>query len=409
MSYTKILLTVVALITSWAIPAAAGPPLIDNPQQAPIQRTIPMTEVWRIGDHADESFVLGVIKRIISDEEGNFYLLDSQQSEVFKFSAEGQYLKSVSRKGEGPGEIGRCHFFGFWDQETIACFSNFPHKFVRFDREGLPVATLTPSPGVAQRDVGSMGMSRFERRVGFLVAQGSFFRNDNGKSIQKFFLSGFDDGAQETICYGKVLTGYDFSRPVTVDEKADFIALRRWTLGREGELYTAPQRTSYLIEVHDSQGNLLRTISRRWPLHKRTAAEKEAAKNRYSFGVAGNKMPPITYKIDDYAHTIAALNWIDDQLWVTATAPRVEGKSAVSIFDREGNLMADRVYELPWDPEKDKVHWLDGGRAVVVKNYASASVASRGANTTHQKGDGTQEISFDDDLILEVILYQAKN
>ncbi len=405
--------TGLAFILIWVMPVFAEVPVIDNPLLPPVQRTLSMAEVWRVGDGPDEEFVLGVIGQVISDEAGNIYLLDTQQSEVFKFSPDGKYLKSVSRKGEGPGELGRCYFFGFWDENTIACFSNFPHKFVRFDLEGIPVRTLTPTPGPDQSNDGRMAMSRFIRRDGFLVASGSFFLFEENKRTQKSFLSGFNEEAQETICFSKVPTGYDFSRPILVNEEADFIPHRRWTLGQNGEVYIAPDRTGYFIEALDSERNLLRKITREWPVQKRTASEKEAAKNRYSFGVSGGEMPDISYKISDLAPTIESLSWFDGQLWVIASdqnsGDSKPGSYSVGVFDPEGLLLERRTYQLPIDPDNDQVHWLDRGRAVVVKNFLSAQVASRSSNTTYQTGEGEQDTSFEDDYILEVILYEAVN
>jgi 6-bladed beta-propeller len=413
MTVTHTSIVFCVLISLSAASSFADIPIIDNPQHAPVERIIPMEECWRIGDDPAEDFILGVIGKVIGDEAGNFYLLDTQQSEVFKFSPDGQYLKSVSRKGEGPGELGRCYFFGFWDENTIACFSGFPHKFIRFDLEGIPAETMSPVPNEAHENAGRMALGRFVRRDGYLVAHGSFFLFEDGHNTQKAFLSGFDNQAEETVCYDEAPTGYDFRRPILVDEEADFIARRRWALGRRGEVYTAPHRTDYLIEVHDAGGNLLRRISREWPLHKRSKDEKEEAKNRYSFGVSGGEMPEISYKIAEHAQTIERLDWIDDQLWVTTTGggqkTADEDVFEVDVFDAEGHLLEKRGYQLPIDPANDRVHWLDAGRAVVVKNFASASAASRNSNTTVQRGDRKQDPSFEDDFVLEVILYQAKD
>lgn len=396
----------------WAMPSHAEVYEIANPHQAPAQRVISMEEVWRIGDDADEPYVLGVIQKVISDEQGNFYFLDTQLAEVFKFSPDGQYLKSVSRKGEGPGELSRSHFFGFWDENTVACFNNFPHKFVRFDLDGLPFEALTPVAGKAHEGDGRMAMSEFERRDGFLVARGTFFLYEEGKQTQKSFLMGFDDNAEETFCYGKYPTGYDFNHPITVDEKADFIPIRRWTLGRNGELYIASQRTKYLIDVYDAEGKLLRKITREWPLRKRTDEEKEDVKNGYIFGVNGRDMPEISYKIDDYPQTILALKWIDDQLWVVTSDGAEKGKKQnsfeVDVFDGEGHLLEARSYEISYDQDNDRIHWLDHGRAIIVKNFASAKKASRSSNVKVQRGDGQQETAPDGDCTLEVILYQTK-
>ncbi len=412
MNHRIFFLAIISILSSLLTQSLAEIPTVDNPYQAKINRTIVMEEKWRIGNDENENFILGVIKMVISDVQGNIYLLDKQQSEVFKFSPEGDYLKSVSRKGEGPGELGRCNFFGFWDENTIACFSSFPHKFVRFDLQGKPLTTVIPTPGPAQENDGRMAMSAFSRRDGYLVARGSFFLFENGNTVQKAFLSSFDHGGDEIKCYRKMPTGYDRNKPIVIDEEKDFIPFQHWALGNNGEFYLAPQRTEYLIEVYDFNGNLIRKVIRNWPHHKLTSAEKEDAKNQYSFGVSGTKMPEISYEIAEYAQVINSLSWIDNQLWVTSSEGGISknnsGTYLVDVFDETGNLLEQRSYQLPVNREQDKIHWLDGKRAVVVKNYKSASISSRGKNATYVRGDGKKDVAKDGDCILEVVLYVEK-
>ncbi len=106
---------IAGFVMLFAVVALAEIPVIDNPLVPPAERTVEMEEVWRIGDNEGEEFIFGVIGGVLSDEAGNFYLLDTQLSEVFKFSSGGQYQKSITQKGEGPGEISLCYFCGFWD------------------------------------------------------------------------------------------------------------------------------------------------------------------------------------------------------------------------------------------------------------------------------------------------------
>lgn len=402
------------LVTFCTLKSSAQMTTIENPRIAPIQRTIQMEEIWRVGDDPDEDFVLGVIRKVISDEQGNFYLLDTQQREVFKFSPDGQYLKSVVRRGEGPGEIGRCYFFDFWDKNTIACFSGFPHKFVKVDLDGLPLGSMSPTPGQDHSDNGRIAMSSFSRRDGFLVIRGSFHLFEEGKNVQHSFLSALDENGQEAFCYSFLLSGYDFTKPeIVVDDDAEFQPYRIWTLGLNGEVYNVPSRTDYLIEVHDAQGTLLRQFQRIHPKEKRTDEDKEIVKNRYSFGVGqGREMPEISYKISDHATAVVSLNWIDDQLWVRSSAgvkkSAADGTYIVDVFDSAGHLLEERTYQLPMDRDNDLIFWLDHGRAAVIKNFKSAKVASRGNDVTVQIGDGTQDQDLSDAAILEVILYQIK-
>ena len=43
---------------------------------------------------------------ITRDTEGNIYLLEWADRRVKKFDSEGNYISTISRKGQGPGEIG---------------------------------------------------------------------------------------------------------------------------------------------------------------------------------------------------------------------------------------------------------------------------------------------------------------
>jgi hypothetical protein len=404
---------IIGLVLVFPTLLIAEVPILNNPFVPPVQRTIEMEEIWRIGDNEDEVFMFGVIGQVFSDEEGNFYLLDTQLHEVFKFSPEGRYLKSVTQNGEGPGEINMCYFCDFWDEASIGCINIFPKAIVRFDADGLPLSNLKATP---MDDLGSeetISLFRFSRRDGFMVGYGQHFIYENGESNNVSFLSVFDDQVNEIHRFAQQPTGYNFRKPITVDEEGDFVPHGRWALGNGGEIYLVPDRTGFLVEVRDLQGNLLRKISREWEMRKRTKEEKDEAKNQWTFGSNGVNIPEISYRISDYPRTIGYLDWIDGQLWVTTseTAKKsLETNSrVVDVFDPAGHLLEERTYRLPYDKEKDQVHWLSHGRAVVVKNIRSARMAATPSDLQMQTGEGKEEFSDEEDSILEVILYRVKN
>ncbi len=387
-------------------------PVIDNPLEAPIQRTVDLEEVWRIGDNDEEDFLFGVIGKIIQDGTGCFYMLDTQQSEIFKFSPEGQYLKSVSRKGEGPGEIHMCYNFLLWDDNTIACKNGSPNKIVMFDLEGIPQDSLLPTTLSDFGDNHRPSLYRFARRDRFMVGSGAHHLYKDGEQSQFFFLSAFDDQANEVYCFDQRKSGYNFRKPIKVDDEADFLPYSNWTLGNDGEVYVATHRTEFFIEVFGFQGNLKRIIQREWPLQKRSKEEIEKVKNGYSFSVSGMEMPKISYNISDYSRAINRMSWIDNQLWVqTEKNAHVEdGYQTYSfdIFDGEGHLLEKRTFKLPVDPKEDRIHWLDGGLVVVVTNVVSARRASVSSNTEVQYGEGKEEALDDELAVLEVVLYRVR-
>ncbi len=407
----QILFTVLTLIFSNTY--AAEVPVLENPMIPPAQRTVVMEEVWRIGDNEDEDFLFGVIGQVLEDEQGFFYLLDTQQYELFKFSPEGEYLKTVSRNGEGPGEINMCYQCQFWDTQTIACNNGFPQQLVLFDLEGIPERNIKLKSLEDMGEDHHPSLFGFSIQDGVMVGTGGHFLFENGQQKQLSFLSVFDREGQETYCFDLRSTGRNFRKPITVNEEKDFRPYSRWAQGKGGEVYCAPRRDEYYIEVRDLQGKLLREITRPWKTHKRSREEKEKAKNRYSFSASGMDIPPITYKISDHDPAIAHLSWVENHLWVYSTEGHrrslEDGYPIVDIFSPEGKLIEERTYKIPQNPEEDNIHWLDEDHAVVVTNVNNARRTARDNDVQFQVGEGQEEPLLDEDAILEVILYRAKH
>ncbi len=53
----------------------------------------------------DPNFTFGAI-RVQAASDGTIYVLDQQAAEVRVFDSDGRYLRTIVRRGEGPGEIG---------------------------------------------------------------------------------------------------------------------------------------------------------------------------------------------------------------------------------------------------------------------------------------------------------------
>ncbi|HSQ79002.1 MAG TPA: NHL repeat-containing protein [Candidatus Bathyarchaeia archaeon] len=63
--------------------------------------------VRKIGDvdTEDEHFAFNFPSGVTADKDGNVYVLDSANARVQKFGPDGQYLATIGRKGQGPGEF----------------------------------------------------------------------------------------------------------------------------------------------------------------------------------------------------------------------------------------------------------------------------------------------------------------
>ena len=402
----RIALLLLALL-SCAVAAAADVPVVDNPRQAPRQTTVRYEEVWRAGADETADYIFGVIGGAVADADGNVYLLDIQQQQVFKFSPNGDYLGLVSRKGEGPGEIDRCYVMRTWADEGLGLLTSFPARITRVDFTGQSQGVITLGK-VTGEDQSFLSGSDFAVRDGHLLASGRIMTYAEDGRTDTYFLSSFGPDGAELHSFGtKIRTAYDFSKTIVVDEVADFVGLQRWALGRDGEVYIAPERDAYLIEVRDAAGELVRTIRRDFPPHRRTAEEKEKAKENYSFS-ANMELPEIRYDIDDVSPPISDLACVGDELLVASSDDTRDAlpdgvARSHDVFDLEGHLLEHRSHVLPLDPEEDTLTILPDGRAVRVANRQSAYAASV-ADLNIQVGD-EKLAGSDNDAMLEVIVY----
>ena len=57
------------------------------------------------GPQAEGEHVFGRIQTFVVDDEGSIYVLDQKDSHIKAFDGSGSYLRTIGRKGQGPGEL----------------------------------------------------------------------------------------------------------------------------------------------------------------------------------------------------------------------------------------------------------------------------------------------------------------
>lgn len=58
-----------------------------------------------IGREEDENYFFFRVSRIAVDKQGNIYVVDGGNTRIQVYDNEGQYLRTIGRKGQGPGEF----------------------------------------------------------------------------------------------------------------------------------------------------------------------------------------------------------------------------------------------------------------------------------------------------------------
>ncbi len=402
-------LSLLLFLMGWSLFSASAinaAPVIDNPAEpSGGAKTIQLEEMWRIGGEDDEETLLGVVNRVLADDQDNVYLLDIQLTEVLVYDADGEYLQSLGSPGEGPGEIRRAAGVLFMPDGTVGLVQGFPGKIVKVDREGIPAGEFRPG-GDDPSAGGFFALRGAASNGGRMVFSGSrITRGEDSRTAVNFIASFDEDGSQQSLFHHttsvRQFRGEDFS------EKKEFFPHEEgWALGDDGRVYVAPNRNSYEIMVYAPDGTLERTIKRPYQSYKRTDKEKKKAedglmpwrrrnRSRFNFVVEPTEQDIVRMRVTDDGH-----------LWVLPSRGlrnQPEGVHTTwDVFDNTGQYEQTVALKCEGVGLRDKLFFAGDDMVVLVKQYADAMMAFQGQSREESEAQD-EEIEA---LPLEVICYR---
>lgn len=347
-----------------------------NPS-APIEtpETITPEEVWRVGgEDEDEDVIFGVLTSIATDPEGNVYLLDAQLSQVYVYSADGEYLNTIGREGEGPGEFRRAGDMFIAPDGNVAVMQRMPGKIVLLSTGGDPMGEW-PMPSnegspVFLRGGGPAG-------DGLVLAMGSFRRDEQKVEITQT-VGKVDASGNIVSTYSERNRTRDFAK-MSFDEKSDAPVL--WTVSGDGRVFIHEDFDRYAINVFDPSGKLERVIEREYAHRKRSAEEIERNKPRVMIRRGGQNIQPET-TASPTDRDVVDLQWRDDgTLWVLPSRGAYGQADGVvagyDIYDRDGRLVRQVSIRGEGSFDADGLHFV-GDRMYVVRGLRSAQDAMHG-------------------------------
>jgi hypothetical protein len=93
-----------------------------------------LEEDLSIGTEEDDNYLFNRIREITVDSENNIYAVDMGNYRVQKFDKTGRYLRTIGRKGQGPGEFSGP--VGLFIDSQQSLYVKEYRKIQRFDPEG---------------------------------------------------------------------------------------------------------------------------------------------------------------------------------------------------------------------------------------------------------------------------------
>jgi hypothetical protein len=349
--------------------------------------TIKLPELWRLGgDSESEEEFFGVISDIDIDEAGQVYLLDSQLNEAKIYTKDGEFVRSIGREGEGPGEFRRPSAM-FFTKKDVAIIQMMPGKIVLLTKDGKPAGDY-PIPQAP--DGGFQLIQGGEARGGNVVLfmGRQQFDQAAGKWSRTSFLASVDAA-------GKQLAEYTSKENVitmaaaTMDDASWDTFERRWELGADGKVYSCNSYADYQITVYDKSGKVDKMITREYKHLARTAEEKDFMNRMFSHWA--KMIPNCKVVINPMDKDIENIYLRDDgSLWVLSSAgARNLPKGTLGVFDvfnPEGQFVKQVTLQGQGNPLED-LYVFEKDRFYVVTSFLQAAMSAEGVQGLYDETD----------------------
>jgi hypothetical protein len=362
---------------------------------------VKMKELWRLGGETDdEDEFFGVIVRITSDSQGNIYALDSQLSEVKIYSPDGEYLNSIGREGEGPGEFRRPGDMFFLPDGNLGILQSIPGKIVQLTTAGDPAGEFP----VPQPEGGGFQILRGAQLVGQNLALVRMTQeiNQEQQSVKLIFGIDLINSKGELLSNMETkIAPLNFANAIVTEDMFDTFE-NRWTGAQDGRVFAAPDRDNYIIKVWNSDGKLDRIITREYQHYKRSAEQKEKQKQTWQSFLT--RIPNADLRISDIDKDIQTIYTRDDgSLWVLSSRgarDRPAGSlGTFDVFDKTGKFVRQVTLHGQGDPRED-AYFFVGDRVYVVTGFLNAAIAAQGGAA------GEEEEETEEPMPMEIICYR---
>jgi len=405
---TTALRNVIALLTlvlSGPNPAAAAdsgeiPSIHNGPVPAAGREVWTLEERWRLSPEEDRDLLVGRIQQVIAGEDGMLYLLDQQLAQVHVFSAEGDYLRSLSREGDGPGESRSPIDLVFLPSGGLGLVQAFPARVIGVDLKGDPLGAIDVRAPKAVK-----GTDRYLRRVrcrgGTFAYSGQTLSTSRRRSgrVRKMLVVCDDEGKEKVVIHESETRDIMDSKQWV--EKEEYFVHDRWELGPGGRVFLAPEFGRYAVHVYEPDGTPSLIISRDFEPRRRTNEEKEGKGVRVQ--VSGREID-IENIVEDDAPCIDDLHVDSDgALWVRHARSRMDQPEGVletwDLFDARGRFQRQVSLAVDADPAEDQLFHVGDRRFVLVKGYEERISITIGSGDGEGVEEGTPPF--------EVIYYEA--
>lgn len=189
-----------------------------------------------------EKYMFSEIRSIAVDENERIYVADSKEAHIKIFDKNGVYVKTIGKKGQGPGEIGRPRNIYITCQQQIMVVDSSNSRLTYYSLDGEFIKDI------------SIAETRLMTTK--IDSQGNIIGIDavRDEKNPRYELKKFDPDLNYLYSFG--------SSPLPDIRSFDpFMPVLRWDLNAKDQIICGYPKT-YEMEIFDNEGKLIKRIEK---------------------------------------------------------------------------------------------------------------------------------------------------
>ena len=290
-----------------------------------------LKKIFTISGENDEDS-LAVFNKPLSlttDKDGNIYILDMNSMSLKKFDKNGKFVKSIGRRGQGPGELFYPSFV-MMIEDTLTIMSQGQKKISRFTTDGDFINDKR-----MEMDIQLPKTYDNKNIVSYTVV---FNQNETSPKI-KFSLSLLDKNLKVTNAFEKKeIDIQDFAQG-----KVNISDLLIPFIPANNKVYLSENDDNqYKINIYDMGGKKISTIKKQYKRIKNTTEEKEEFQSymdNNNQGMNGGGM-----KLENFKKAFSTMYYDKyDRLLVVPEVDRKDDKEGAYIDIFKDGVFLNRV------------------------------------------------------------------
>jgi hypothetical protein len=219
--------------------------VVMNPRE-PIYKT-PILELKEDlslgGPRAQADYAFGSINSVVVDEQGSIYILDRKNYRVQAFGASGKYLRTIGRKGQGPGDL---------DSPLSLSLNRTSDELLVL--QGIRRLSFFRTEGtfIRQLDINNSIRAQFDSRGQiYLIEQARSKDGEWSYDVKKLSMFGTKLGVLASV------PGQGYTGKIN-----PFLAVNTFQVDRLDNLVYGDSRTYELLFFDPSEGKLFKKVTR---------------------------------------------------------------------------------------------------------------------------------------------------